>query len=450
MSDLEAIVKAYDIRGVVPDQLDAELAGRLGAAFGSFLCTDDPSVTEVLVGRDMRTSGVELSAAFADGLLGQGLDVVDLGLISTDLLYFASGSQGAPGVVFTASHNPAAYNGIKSCRAGAVPIGEDTGLTEIKRLAMAGVDPAHRRGERRSLDLLGEFVRHVHALVGVDGIGPLKVVADVANGMGGLVVPAIFAGLDVDLEVMYPELDGSFPNHPADPIQVENQQDLRRRVRETGAAIGLAFDGDADRVFIVDERAEPLSGSTTTAMVAAAMLEREPGATVLHNLICSRAVAEIVTERGGTAVRTRVGHSYIKATMAETDAVFAGEHSGHYYFRDNFRADSGVIAALTILKLMSEAGRPLSELREPFERYAASGEINMRVDDQDAVLGRVRATYPDAEVDELDGLTVDLGDWWFNLRASNTEPLLRLNLEAEDPESTVAHVAEVRAIIDEA
>ncbi|MEQ8717621.1 MAG: phosphomannomutase/phosphoglucomutase [Acidimicrobiales bacterium] len=448
MTDLDAIVKAYDIRGVVPDQLDADLAGRLGAAFGRFIRDDDPGVTEVLLGRDMRESGVALSEAFAEGVMSQGLDIVDLGLISTDLLYYASGSRGAPGVVFTASHNPAEYNGIKSCRAGAAPIGAESGLAEIRRLAAEGVEPADTRGERRSEDLLEDFVAHVHALVGVAGIGAVKVVADVANGMGGLVVPAMFAGLPVDLEVMYPELDGTFPNHPADPIQVENQRDLRDRVLEVGASIGLAFDGDADRVFIVDEHAEPLSGSTTTAMVGAALLGREPGGTVLYNLICSKSVPEIVTERGGTAVRTRVGHSYIKSTMAETGAIFAGEHSGHYYFRDNYRADSGVIAALTILRLMAESGQPLSELRKPFERYAASGEINLRVGDQGAVIDRVRAAYSDADLDELDGLTVDLGDWWFNLRASNTEPLLRLNLEAPDADSVDAHVAEVRAIID--
>ena len=298
--------------------------------------------------------------------------------------------------------------------------------------------------------MLSRFADHVRSFVDLDGLRPLKVVADTANGMGGLVVPAVFESLPFELEILYPELDGTFPNHPADPIQPENQRDLQARVLATGADVGLAFDGDADRVFLVDEKAQLLSGSLTTAIVADEMLAREPGGTVIHNLICSKAVPEVVREAGGTPVRTRVGHSFIKAVMAETGAVFGGEHSGHYYFRDNFRADSGLIAAIVVLDVLGRSGRPLSELRRPYERYAASGEINTEVPDPRAVIDIVAGRFPDAEQDRLDGLTVDLGDWWFNLRPSNTEPLLRLNLEAADPDACARRVAEVQAIMEQA
>ena len=456
MSDLQQrldlIVKAYDVRGTYPDQFDADIAGRLGAAFARFLREDDPEATTVLVGRDMRPSGPELVDAFASGLMNQGFDVVDLGLISTDQLYYAAGNLDAPGAVFTASHNPAGYNGIKMCRRGAAPISGASGLAVMKDWA-AGEQPApiDTPGSRSERDVLADYVGHVHSFVDLGALKPLKVVVDTANGMGGLVVPAAFDGLPVELDHLYPELDGTFPNHPADPIQPENQRDLQARVLELGADIGLAFDGDADRVFIVDERAEPISGSLTTAMVAASILEREPGATVLHNLICSKTVAEVVAEGGGTAVRTRVGHSFIKQKMAETGAVFAGEHSGHYYFRDNYRADSGLIAALVILEMLSNADVPLSELRKPFDRYVASGEINTKVSDIDAVIDHVAADMEakGATSDRMDGLTVDFGDWWFNLRPSNTEPLLRLNLEAADAEACAARVAEVQAIMAE-
>jgi phosphomannomutase len=448
LAALDAIFKAYDVRGTVPDQLDAALCERIGAAFARFVSDADGDVERVLVARDMRPSGVELAAAFAAGVQRQGLDVVDLGLASTDLVYFAAGHLDAPGAMFTASHNPARYNGIKMCLAGARPIGEDTGLADIKRLAAAGVDtPPRAPGRMESVDLLGAFADHVRSFVDVAALAPLRVVADTANGMGGLVVPRVFETLPVELEVMYGELDGTFPNHPADPIQPENLRDLQARVRATGADVGLAFDGDADRVFVVDDQGEPLSGSTTTAIVAKGILEREPGATVLYNLICSHAVPEVVSENGGTPVRTRVGHSFIKSVMAETGAAFGGEHSAHYYFRDNYRADSGSIAALVVLEQISKAGVPLSSLRKPFDRYAASGEINTTVSDAAAVIERVAAAYPDATQDRVDGLTVDAGDWWFNLRPSNTEPLLRLNLEARDPEACAAHVAEVRALI---
>ncbi len=449
MPDLDAIFKAYDIRGTTPDQLDTTVASAVGKAFGVFAAGQPGGATRILIGRDMRPSGVALAAAFTEGVRSQGLDVVDLGLASTDLVYFAAGKLDAPGVMFTASHNPAQYNGMKLCLAGAKPIGEDSGLGEIKRLAVEGV-PVHDgpAGGLEAVDLLQEFADHVRSFVDVAALRPLKVVADTANGMGGLVVPVVFDGLPFDLEILYGELDGTFPNHPADPIQPENLRDLQARVLETGADVGLAFDGDADRVFLVDELGQPVSGSTTTAIVAAGVLEKHPGSTILHNCICSKAVPEVVRERGGTPVRTKVGHSFIKAVMAETGAAFGGEHSAHYYFRDNYRADSGSIAALLVLEQMGKAGVTLSELRRPFDRYAASGEINSQVADPQAMIERVATSYPADAQDRLDGLTVDLGDWWFNLRASNTEPLLRLNLEAADAAMCAAKVAEVRALID--
>jgi phosphomannomutase len=451
MPDLDAIFKAYDIRGTTPDQLDADVARAVGEAFAVFVSGQVGGAKKVLVARDMRQSGVELAAAFSDGVRAQGLDVVDLGLASTDLVYFAAGKLDAPGAMFTASHNPAQYNGMKLCLAGARPIGEDSGLREIKQMAAEGV-PAHQGtpGGREPLDLLRAFAEHVRSFIDPAALRPLKVVADTANGMGGLVVPAVFEGLPVDLEVLYGELDGSFPNHPADPIQLENLRDLQARVLEVGADVGLAFDGDADRVFLVDELGQPVSGSTTTAIVAAGVLDKHPGATILHNCICSKAVPEVVRERGGTPVRTKVGHSFIKAVMADTGAAFGGEHSAHYYFRDNYRADSGSIAALMVLEQLGKAGVSLSELRKPFDRYAASGEINSTVGDPAAVIEAVAAAYPTEAQDRLDGLTVDLGDWWFNLRASNTEPLLRLNLEAPDAAMCAAKVAEVQALIDAA
>lgn len=451
MTELDAIFKAYDVRGLVPEQFDERIARAIGVGFARFVAAGATPATRVLVARDMRPSGVGMVAAFADGVMSQGLDVVDLGLGSTDLLYFASGSLDAPGAMFTASHNPAQYNGVKFCSSGARPVGEDSGLTEIRDTAAASlagsVADAPTRGSRSEQDLLDAFAAHVRSFVDVDSLAPLKVVADTANGMGGLVVPAVFSTLPFDLEVMYGELDGTFPNHPADPIQPENTADLRARVVEVGADIGLAFDGDADRVFLVDEHGVGLSGSVTTAIIAAGILDKHPGETVIHNLICSKTVPEVVREHGGTPVRTRVGHSFIKQVMAETGAIFGGEHSAHYYFRDNFRADSGLIAALVVLEQLSVAGVSLSELRAPFERYAASGEINTRVDDTAAVIDAVAAHYATVEQDRMDGLTVDAGDWWFNLRPSNTEPLLRLNLEAADEAACAARVAEVQAVM---
>ncbi len=452
MSPLDGIFKAYDVRGIVPDQFDETVAEAVGAGFARFVQEESAgAVTRLLVGRDMRPSGVGMVAAFARGATAQGLDVVDLGLTSTDELYFASGSFDAPGAMFTASHNPAQYNGVKFCLSGARPVGEESGLLRVKELAAQHLEGSSTQaadpGTVSSADVLDDFARHVRSFVDVGALRPLKVVADTANGMGGLVVPAVFADLPFDLEVMYGELDGTFPNHPADPIQPENQADLRARVVAAGADVGLAFDGDADRVFLVDEKGVGLSGSTTTAIIAAAILDRAGGGTVIHNLICSKAVPEVIREHGGTPVRTRVGHSFIKQVMAETGAVFGGEHSAHYYFRDNFRADSGLIAALVVLEQVCVTGRPLSELRVPFERYADSGELNTRVDDPHAVIDRVAEHYSGLSQDRLDGLTVDAGDWWFNLRPSNTEPLLRLNLEAPDPQAVAARVEEVRAVM---
>jgi phosphomannomutase len=445
MPALDAIFKAYDVRGTVPDQLDEDVARRVGAAFARFAAED--GAWRVLVARDMRPSGEALAAAFADGVMGQGLDVVDLGMASTDLIYFAAGKLDAPGAMFTASHNPAQYNGIKLCLAGARPVGQDTGLARIKADAEAGLSPTERRGSTSSQDVIGAYADHVRSFADPKVLRPLRIVADTANGMGGLVAPAVFEGLPFDVEYLYPELDGTFPNHPADPIQTENLRDLQALVLERGADVGLAFDGDADRVFLVDEHAQPVSGSLTTALVATGMLAKHPDSTILHNLICSKAVPEVVREHGGTPVRTKVGHSFIKQVMLETGAVFGGEHSGHYYFRENYRADSGLVATMVVLEQLCAASVPLSELLAPLARYADSGEINSTVTDQHAAIERVAETYSDAEQDRLDGLTVDFGPWWFNLRPSNTEPLLRLNLEAPTQEECEARTAEVLALI---
>ena len=436
MSVLDSIVKAYDIRGTVPDQLDADVAHALGVGFATFVRAD-----QVVIGRDMRPSGPALVEAFSRGVMEQGVDVIDIGLASTDLMYYAAGVLDMPGAMFTASHNPAGYNGVKLCLSGARPIGIDTGLPDVQAVAQQVLDGAGPRqavtcGARTERTLLDDFADHVISFIDPVEIGSLRVVADTANGMGGLVVPAVFERLDsVELEVMFGELDGTFPNHPADPLQPANQRDLRARVVAGGFDLGLAFDGDADRVFVVDETGNGLSGSTTTAILAAATLRQHPGATILHNLICSRTVPEVVSELGGTPLRTKVGHSFIKQIMAETGAVFGGEHSAHYYFARNFNADSGLIASLMVMAEVGRSAQPLSVVRRPYERYAASGEINTQVDDAAAVIERISEQYSECGQDRLDGLTVDCGDWWFNLRPSNTEPLLRLNLEAADRSS---------------
>ena len=445
---LDRIVKAYDIRGTTPDEMNDDVAYALGVAFADFV-----KAPMVLVGRDMRVTGESLAESFSRGVISRGVNVVNLGLASTDLVYFAAGSLDAPGAMFTASHNPAEYNGIKFCLAGARPVGIDTGLATIRDAAkevLAGRGPADVAafGTIAERDMLNDFADHVVSFIDVDSLIPMKVVADTANGMGGLIVPVVFDRLPMmQLEVMYPELDGSFPNHPADPIQPANQRDLQARVVSGGFDIGLAFDGDADRVFVVDEQGRGVSGSTTTAILAAAVLRANPGATVLHNLICSRSVPEVVTENGGVPVRTKVGHSNIKQVMAETGAVFGGEHSAHYYFLDNYRADSGIIATMFMLQELSRAQQPLSELRKPFERYEASGEINTSVSDAQVVMAEVAKVYSKFPQDWIDGLTVDCGDWWFNLRPSNTEPLLRLNLEASTRDDCDTYVAEVLSLV---
>jgi phosphomannomutase len=441
-SALDRIFKAYDVRGVVPDDLDATLVRAIGAAFASW-----SGAPGIVVGRDCRLSSPELAAAIAEGAVSQGVDVVDLGLASTDLLYFASGSLDMPGIMLTASHNPKEYNGLKFCLAGAKPVGEETGLRDIRALVEQGVPPTGDPGVVRHQDLLDAYVDHVLSFVDVEAMRPLTIVADTANGMGGLVVPAVMARMPVTMHHLYAELDGTFPNHPADPIDPENQRDLKAAVLEHDADVGLAFDGDADRVFLVDEQAQDVSGSLLTALVAIAMLEREPGAKIVHNLICSWVVPEVIREHGGTPVRTRVGHSFIKQVMAETGAIFGGEHSGHYYFRDNYRADSGLIAAVVAMGELSKSGRPLSELLAPLRRYSATGEINSVVDDQQARIEAIAAHYADGRQDRLDGLTVEFDDWWFNVRPSNTEPLLRLNAEARTPQLMADKSAEVLELI---
>ena len=436
---LSAIFKAYDVRGVVPDQLDEALATAVGNAF---VTVADAAGKGIVVGHDMRPSSPGMARAFAEGAAAAGADVHLIGLASTDELYFASGKLGLPGAMFTASHNPAHYNGIKLCRARAVPIGLDTGLTEIRdRVASGDRTTAPAAGAIDEIDVLADYADYLRKLAPVSG-RRLRVVVDAGNGMAGHTAPAVLGALDLEVLPLYFELDGTFPNHEANPIDPENLRDLQAKVTDSGADLGLAFDGDADRCFVVDERGEVVSPSVLTALIAARELRREPGAKIIHNLITSKAVPEIVTELGGVPVRTRVGHSFIKATMAESGAVFGGEHSGHFYFRDFWRADSGMLAALHVLAALAETDRPLSSLLAQYSRFVASGEINSTVEDQQRALSEVEAGYRDregVEIDHLDGLTVDGPHWWFNVRASNTEPLLRLNVEADD-ETTMAAV----------
>lgn len=442
MSDLSQIVKAYDVRGTVPDQWDERAAEALGAAFTQLLNATGEPGEAVVVAYDMRATSPGLAAAFATGVRAEGRSVIDVGLASTDMLYYASGSLGLPGAMFTASHNPAKYNGIKMCRAGARPIGQDSGLAEIREHAQALLEkgessPAgepRQQVERR--DLRPGYAAYLRGLVDLAGIRPLKVVVDAGNGMGGWTVPTVLGdaalpALPLEIVPLYFELDGTFPNHEANPLDPANLVDLQRAVREHDADLGLAFDGDADRCFVIDERGEPVSPSAITALVAARELAKHPGSTVIHNLITSSAVPEIIREHGGQPVRSRVGHSFIKDEMARTNAVFGGEHSAHYYFRDFWFADTGMLAAMHLLAALGEQDLPLSDLAGEFERYVASGEINSTVEDQAAKVAELRVAYPDAQADELDGLTLRFPDGaWLNLRASNTEPLLRLNVEA--------------------
>jgi phosphomannomutase len=434
--DLSDIVKAYDIRGIAAEELDEPTVREIGAAFARFVGEGDEKASGVALAHDMRSSSPGLAAAFAEGVTAQGLDVVWLGLASTDMLYFAAGYLDRPGVMFTASHNPPQYNGIKLCRAGAAPIGQDSGLEEIRRSAEQGVPPGPGGGKVTERDVLADYARYLRGLVDLGDIRPLSVVVDAGNGMAGHTVPTVLSGLPIELTAMYFELDGTFPNHEANPLVPANTADLREKVRHLGADIGLAFDGDADRCAVVDERGEEVSPSAITALVAVRELGKAPGAAVIHNLITSRAVPEIVAEHGGHPVRSRVGHSFIKAEMATTGAIFGGEHSAHYYFRDFWRADTGMLAALHVFAALGGQSGPLSALAADYSRYAASGEINSTVDDPAAKLAQVKEAFsgePGAEIDELDGLTVSFEDGsWFNLRPSNTEPLLRCNAEAAD------------------
>ena len=450
MGDLASIVKAYDIRGVVPDQLDEGVAEAVGAAFVRVT-----GASTIVTVHDMRPSSGPLADAFGRGAASQGANVLASGLGSTDMVYYASGDLDIPGAMITASHNPARYNGIKLCRAGARPVGIETGLQEIKDLAERAMVPAARPGTISTVDLLPGYADHLKKLVDISGIRPLKVVVDAGNGMAGYTVPKVFEGLPITLIPMYFELDGTFPNHEANPIDPANLVDLQRAVVEHQADIGLAFDGDADRCFVVDERGELVSPSVLTALIATRELAHEPGASIIHNLITSRAVSEIICAHGGIPVRTRVGHSFIKAKMAETNAVFGGEHSGHFYFRDFWFADSGMLAALHTMAALGsqppgEPAKPLSQLLIPYARYFASGEINSQVQDQAEATERVRAEFagrPGVSTDDLDGLTVSADTWWFNLRPSNTEPLLRLNAEADTQAAMAALRDEVLGIV---
>ncbi len=459
------VIKAYDVRGLVGEEIDEQFVADVGGAFARLVRDEGDSgaavgqkrsdagkVTRVAIGYDMRSSSTSLAAAFAEGVVAQGVNVTRIGLASTDQLYFASGLLDCPGAMFTASHNPATYNGIKLCRAGAKPVGKDTGLTTISDEVINGV-PVYdgAPGTIEDRDVLSDYGAFLRSLVDIAGLRPLRVAVDAGNGMGGHTTPAVLGPLaPITLLPLFFELDGLFPNHEANPLDPANLVDLQRHVVETGADIGLAFDGDADRCFVVDELGHPVSPSAVTALVAGRELGREIGATVIYNLITSRAVPELIAERGGTAIRSRVGHSYIKALMAESGAIFGGEHSAHYYFRDFWGADSGMLAALHVLAALGEQDRPLSEMMADYQRYAGSGEINFTVADApasvDAVLKSISSRIQ--SIDHLDGVTVDLGDGtWFNLRTSNTEPLLRLNVEARSAEDVSAIVDEVAAQI---
>jgi phosphomannomutase len=443
MGDLQKIFKAYDIRGRTDTgDLDEDAAHRIGAAFARFA-----GAQRIAVGYDCRLSTPAISGAFMAGAASQGVDVIDIGQVATDTVYYVSGSLDVPGAMITASHNPPEWNGIKLCREGAAPVGADTGLDEIKMDATAGLPDHETAGLIETFDPLPGYIEHLFGIVDPERIGALQVAVDGGNGMAGVVLPSVFDQLAAQLSGLYLDPDGTFPNHPADPLKPENLRDLLALMGRERPDLGVAFDGDADRAFFVDDQLRPLSGSTTTAIIAAWFLRREPGATIVHNLITSRALPESVRAAGGTPVRTRVGHSFIKQIMADTGAAFGGEHSGHYYFRDNYRADSGMLAMLVLLQVLSEDGRPLSELRTEFEPYSASGEINLQVTDQTRALELVKEGFAEARQDQTDGLTIEWDDRWFNLRPSNTEPVLRLNVEAADPAAVSELVASVRSIV---
>lgn len=448
MPDLDAIFKAYDIRGRTDiGELDAETAGLIGGAFARHVHDVFPDARAIVVGRDCRATSVSFADSIADAITRQGLDVIDIGEVATDMIYFVSGVRQLPGLMITASHNPSEYNGIKLCGPGALPIGIESGLADVKALVEAGFDDAASVGSRTFESVVEGFVDHLFTIVDSSAISSLRVAVDGGNGMAGVVLGDVFARLDASMIGLYIEPDGTFPNHPANPLEPENLVDLVDLMGTEKPDLGVAFDGDADRAFFIDEQGVPLSGSTTTALIAKWFLARQPGASIVHNLITSKAVPEIIAAAGGTAIRTMVGHSYIKKVMADTGAVFGGEHSGHYYFKDNFRADSGMLAMLVLLQLMSEASQPLSELRTSVEPYAQSGEINLNVADKEGAIAAVAAAYADAERDDLDGLTISWPDRWFNLRASNTEPVLRLNVEARTGDDVDELVDQVRTII---
>jgi phosphomannomutase len=442
----DSVFKAYDVRGRTDNgEVTPDLYRKIGGAFLLLVEAD-----EVAVGRDCRESSDALFEALVEGITTAGADVVDLGEVPTDLVYFYSGKYSVPGAMITASHNPPQYNGLKLCRAGAAPVGAETGLEVIRKAVIAGeTRQSGSHGAIRSVDAIDDYVDHLLGIVDGSTIGPLQVAVDGGNGMAGVTIEKVFARVEATLDGIYLEPDGTFPNHPADPIQPENLRDLIEKVADGGHDLGVAFDGDADRAFFIDDNAEAVSGSTVTALIARWMLERHPGASIIHNLITSRAVPETIRAAGGTPIRTRVGHSYIKQVMAESGAVFGGEHSGHYYFADNFRADSGMLAMLILLRVISEAARPLSALRREVEPYRASGEINFVVSDTETAMERVDAMYPDATKDRVDGLTIDLGNVWFNLRPSNTEPLLRLNVESADEHALESTVDELAAALEE-
>ena len=449
--EIPDIFKAYDIRGLVDDELSPDFAFAVGLAFARFLEIErEPST--VIIGEDMRPSSPELAEAFSAGVTSNGTNVIRIGLASTDMLYFAAGSKNLPGAMFTASHNPAAYNGIKLCLSGARPIGKETGLLTIENFVRNGMPIAMRPpGTETHEDLLKAYADHLHKLVSFKGNRPLKIVIDAGNGMAGFTAPAIFERLGAEIIPLYFELDGNFPNHEANPIDPANLRDLQKSVLENKADIGLAFDGDADRCFLVDEKGEAVDPSLLTALIASRELAKSPGATIIHSLISSRTVVEVINELGGVPVRSRVGHSYIKALMAETGAIFGGEHSGHFYFKDFWRADSGALAALHALAALGETEQTISQLLAPYKRYVASGEVNSRVVDADAVIKSIKAKYsalPDFEIDELDGLTASTTSWWFNVRATNTEPLLRLNVEADTAANMATHRDEILALIN--
>lgn len=431
---LDKIIKAYDIRGLVKGEITPEFSFSLGVAFAKFLELEREPAT-IVVGEDMRDTSPILAKAFCDGATSLGMDVIRIGLASTDMLYFASGKLGLPGVMFTASHNPAKYNGMKLCKSGARPIGKDSGLPLIREFIEKGVPISTRPiGKVTNRNILDEYVDFLIKQFPKNSFAKrkLKVVVDAGNGMAGYTVPAVMKKISVQLIPMYFELDGKFPNHEANPIEPKNLKDLQKRVIKEGADIGLAFDGDADRCFLIDENGGLVNPSALTALIAKRELKKNPKSAIIYNLISSKTVPEVINENKGKAIRSRVGHSFIKNLMAETGAIFAGEHSGHFYFKNFWRADSGMLAALYALAELMNTEETLSELLLQFNRYYSSGEINSKVKDTKKSIASVKKKYGKKyEVDELDGLTITAQEWWFNLRPSNTEPLLRLNVEAK-------------------